>query len=96
MEAIAVLVSKMTCMRPELSKRGLGECFKTKPDFMKVLLGSWRGHIANLLFVLLFGHTLFGPFGITQFSYYAMNGSVTWMELNCYGDVQRMPVMMSF
>ncbi|MCL7037925.1 hypothetical protein MKW94_030141, partial [Papaver nudicaule] len=46
-EAVAVLVSKMPRMRPELSKRGLGECFKTKPDFMKAW-EKWRGHIAKL------------------------------------------------
>ncbi|OVA20255.1 Nucleoporin Nup85-like [Macleaya cordata] len=46
-EAVAVLVSKMPRMRPELSRRGLGECFKTKPDFMKAW-EKWRGHIAKL------------------------------------------------
>ncbi|XP_026447683.1 nuclear pore complex protein NUP85-like [Papaver somniferum] len=46
-EAVAVLISKMPRMRPELSKRGLGECFKTKPDFMKAW-EKWRGHIAKL------------------------------------------------
>lgn len=35
-EAVAVLISKMPRMRPELEAGKLGECFKAKPDFMKV------------------------------------------------------------
>lgn len=35
-EAVAVLISKMPRMRPELESGTLGECFKAKPDFMKV------------------------------------------------------------
>lgn len=34
-EAVAVLISKMPRMRPELDSGRLGECFKTKPDFTK-------------------------------------------------------------
>lgn len=37
-EAVAVLISKMPRMRPELEVGKLGECFKAKPDFMKVSL----------------------------------------------------------
>lgn len=37
-EAVAVLISKMPRMRPELEAGKLGECFKAKPDFMKVFL----------------------------------------------------------
>ncbi|KAK9101082.1 hypothetical protein Scep_024512 [Stephania cephalantha] len=38
-EAIAVLVSKMPRMRPELANGTLGECFNTKPEYMKGLEG---------------------------------------------------------
>lgn len=34
-EAVAVLISKMPRMRPE-SVGKLGECYKSKPDFIKV------------------------------------------------------------
>ncbi|KAK9131011.1 hypothetical protein Sjap_011498 [Stephania japonica] len=46
-EAVAVLVSKMPRMRPELADGTLGECFKTKPEFMKAW-ERWRGQIAKL------------------------------------------------
>lgn len=39
-EAVAVLISKMPRMRPELEDGKLGECFKAKPDFMKVSFES--------------------------------------------------------
>ena len=35
-EAVAVLIAKMPRMRLELAEGKLGECFKAKPDFMKV------------------------------------------------------------
>lgn len=35
-EAVAVLISKMPRMRVELPEGKLGECYKMKPDFMKV------------------------------------------------------------
>lgn len=35
-EAVAVLISKMPRMRLEQETGKLGECFKAKPDFMKV------------------------------------------------------------
>ena len=35
-EAVAVLIAKMPRMRLELEEGKLGECFKAKPDFMKV------------------------------------------------------------
>lgn len=37
-EAVAVLISKMPRMRPELESGKLGECYKAKPDFIKVYL----------------------------------------------------------
>jgi hypothetical protein len=37
-ETVAVLISMMPRMRPELKNGKLGECFKAKPDFMKVLV----------------------------------------------------------
>ncbi|CAK7353188.1 unnamed protein product [Dovyalis caffra] len=46
-EAVAVLISKMPRMRPELEKGKLGECFKAKPDFMKAW-EKWRGQITKL------------------------------------------------
>ncbi|KAF5195893.1 Nuclear pore complex protein nup85 [Thalictrum thalictroides] len=46
-EAVAVLVSKMPRMRSELDDSVLGECFKSKPDFMKSW-EKWRGQIAKL------------------------------------------------
>lgn len=35
-EAVAVLISNMPRMRLELAEGKLGECYKAKPDFMKV------------------------------------------------------------
>ncbi|KAL5697606.1 Nucleoporin nup85 [Ranunculus cassubicifolius] len=46
-EAVAVLVSNMPRMRSELDDSKLGECFKTKPEFMKSW-EKWRGQIAKL------------------------------------------------
>ncbi|KAL5701621.1 hypothetical protein ACHQM5_026938 [Ranunculus cassubicifolius] len=46
-EAVAVLVSNMPRMRSELDDLKLGECFKTKPEFMKSW-EKWRGQIAKL------------------------------------------------
>ncbi|ERN15082.1 hypothetical protein AMTRI_Chr05g67170 [Amborella trichopoda] len=46
-EAIAVLVSTMPRMRPELRAGGLGQCFDTKPDFVKAW-EKWRGQVAKL------------------------------------------------
>ncbi|KAK9099110.1 hypothetical protein Syun_026155 [Stephania yunnanensis] len=46
-EAIAVLVSKMPRMRPKLADGTLGECFNTKPEFMKAW-ERWRGQITKL------------------------------------------------
>jgi nuclear pore complex protein Nup85 len=37
-EAVAVLISKMPRMRPELQSGKVGECYKAKPDFIKVYL----------------------------------------------------------
>lgn len=36
-ETVAVLISKMPRLCPELEAGNLGECYKAKPDFMKVL-----------------------------------------------------------
>ncbi|GFS35424.1 hypothetical protein Acr_00g0039810 [Actinidia rufa] len=46
-EAVAVLISKMPRMRPELSPGKLGECYKTKPDFIKAW-ETWRAQITKL------------------------------------------------
>ncbi|OWM82857.1 hypothetical protein CDL15_Pgr029218 [Punica granatum] len=46
-EAVAVLISKMPRMRPELEPRRLGECYKAKPDFIKAW-EKWRGQINKL------------------------------------------------
>ncbi|GLT85442.1 hypothetical protein SLE2022_036320 [Rubroshorea leprosula] len=46
-EAVAVLISKMPRMRPELESGKLGECFKTKPDFMKAW-EKWRAQLNKL------------------------------------------------
>ncbi|KAG6585385.1 Nuclear pore complex protein NUP85, partial [Cucurbita argyrosperma subsp. sororia] len=46
-EAVALLVSKMPRMRPELDSGRLGECFKTKPDFTKAW-EKWRSQITKL------------------------------------------------
>jgi len=35
-EAVAVLISKMPRMRPQLEDGKFGECSAAKPDFMKV------------------------------------------------------------
>lgn len=35
-ETVVVLVSKMPRMRPYLAAGKLGECYETKPDFVKV------------------------------------------------------------
>lgn len=36
-EAVAVLISKMPRLRPDLPEEKLGECYNTKPEFMKVI-----------------------------------------------------------
>ncbi|EMS46015.1 hypothetical protein TRIUR3_08885 [Triticum urartu] len=41
-EAVAVLVSTMPRMRPDLPKSKLGQCCKTRPDFIKAW-EKWRG-----------------------------------------------------
>ncbi|KAM3351112.1 hypothetical protein ACQJBY_023240 [Aegilops geniculata] len=41
-EAVAVLVSTMPRMRPDLPKGKLGQCCKTRPDFIKAW-EKWRG-----------------------------------------------------
>ncbi|XP_058222652.1 nuclear pore complex protein NUP85 isoform X2 [Rhododendron vialii] len=46
-EAVAVLISKMPRMRLELAPRKFGECFGTKPDFIKAW-EKWRGQISKL------------------------------------------------
>ncbi|XP_057959298.1 nuclear pore complex protein NUP85 [Malania oleifera] len=46
-EAVAVLISKMPRMRPEIETRRLGECFETKPDFIKAW-EKWRAQITKL------------------------------------------------
>ncbi|KAH0642451.1 hypothetical protein KY290_035281 [Solanum tuberosum] len=46
-EAVAVLISKMPRMRPSLREDNLGECYKTKPDFMKAW-EKWRTQISKL------------------------------------------------
>ncbi|PSR91780.1 Nuclear pore complex protein [Actinidia chinensis var. chinensis] len=46
-EAVAVLISKMPRMRPELAPGKLGECYKTKPDFIKAW-ETWRAQITKL------------------------------------------------
>ncbi|XP_068656246.1 nuclear pore complex protein NUP85 [Aristolochia californica] len=46
-EAVAVLVSTMPRMRPELRAGNLGQCFRSKPDFMKAW-EKWRAQIAKL------------------------------------------------
>ncbi|KAI9192513.1 hypothetical protein LWI28_023943 [Acer negundo] len=46
-ETVAVLISKMPRMRPELEAGKLGECFKAKPDFIKAW-EKWRTQITKL------------------------------------------------
>ncbi|GFS44894.1 hypothetical protein Acr_00g0092700 [Actinidia rufa] len=46
-EAVAVLISKMPRMRPGLAPGKLGECYKTKPDFIKAW-ETWRAQITKL------------------------------------------------
>ncbi|KAE8056612.1 hypothetical protein FH972_013367 [Carpinus fangiana] len=46
-EAVAVLISKMPRMRPELESGKLGECYKAKPDFIKAW-EKWRAQITKL------------------------------------------------
>lgn len=46
-EAVAVLISKMPRMRPDLADGKLGECFESKPDFIKAR-EKWRGQITKL------------------------------------------------
>ncbi|ONK69756.1 uncharacterized protein A4U43_C05F26390 [Asparagus officinalis] len=48
-EAVAVLVSTMPRMRPDLPTGKLGQSYKTKSDFIKAW-EKWRGHIAKLDF----------------------------------------------
>ncbi|XP_048564331.1 nuclear pore complex protein NUP85 [Triticum urartu] len=46
-EAVAVLVSTMPRMRPDLPKSKLGQCCKTRPDFIKAW-EKWRGQVSKL------------------------------------------------
>ncbi|GAA0159349.1 structural protein [Lithospermum erythrorhizon] len=46
-EAVALLITNMPRMRLELSDGKLGECYKTKPDFMKAW-EKWRGQLTKL------------------------------------------------
>ncbi|KAK3040998.1 hypothetical protein RJ639_029108 [Escallonia herrerae] len=46
-EAVAVLISKMPRMRSKSAAGNLGECFKSKPDFIKAL-EKWRAQITKL------------------------------------------------
>ncbi|XP_052166636.1 nuclear pore complex protein NUP85 [Oryza glaberrima] len=46
-EAVAVLVSTMPRMRPDLPSGKLGQCCKTRPDFIKAL-EKWRGQVSKL------------------------------------------------
>ncbi|KAK4365055.1 hypothetical protein RND71_016413 [Anisodus tanguticus] len=46
-EAVAVLISKMPRMRPSLREENLGECYKTKPDFLKAW-EKWRAQTSKL------------------------------------------------
>ncbi|CAH9126646.1 unnamed protein product [Cuscuta epithymum] len=46
-ETIAVLISKMPRMRPNLPAGRLGECYPSKPDFMKAW-EKWRAQITKL------------------------------------------------
>ncbi|KAL5220662.1 hypothetical protein ABZP36_025375 [Zizania latifolia] len=46
-EAVAVLVSTMPRMRPDLPTGKLGHCCKTRPDFIKAL-EKWRGQVSKL------------------------------------------------
>lgn len=46
-EAVAVLISKMPRMRPELAAEKLGECCETKHDFIKAW-EKWRAQLTKL------------------------------------------------
>ncbi|MQM02478.1 hypothetical protein Taro_035238 [Colocasia esculenta] len=46
-EAVAVLVSTMPRLRPNLPTGKLGQCYKTKPDFVKAR-EKWQSHISKL------------------------------------------------
>ncbi|KAK3165416.1 hypothetical protein QOZ80_1AG0032890 [Eleusine coracana subsp. coracana] len=46
-EAVAVLVSTMPRMRPDLPSGKLGQCCKTRPDFIKAW-EKWRGQVNKL------------------------------------------------
>ncbi|KAL8499199.1 hypothetical protein ACS0TY_022246 [Phlomoides rotata] len=46
-EAVAVLISQMPRLRPDLPEENLGECYNTKPEFMKAW-EKWRAQITKL------------------------------------------------
>ncbi|OAY26794.1 nuclear pore complex protein NUP85 isoform X2 [Manihot esculenta] len=46
-ETVAVLISKMPRLCPELEAGNLGECYKAKPDFMKAW-ERWRAQVTKL------------------------------------------------
>ncbi|KAL6536256.1 Nucleoporin nup85 [Orobanche gracilis] len=46
-EAVAVLISQMPRLRPDLPTEKLGECYNTKPEFMKAW-EKWRAQITKL------------------------------------------------
>ncbi|KAH6774234.1 nuclear pore complex Nup85-like protein [Perilla frutescens var. hirtella] len=46
-EAVALLISQMPRLRPHISEEKLGECYNTKPEFMKAW-DKWRAQITKL------------------------------------------------
>ncbi|GER32524.1 nuclear pore complex protein Nup85 [Striga asiatica] len=46
-EAVALLISQMPRLRPDLPEEKLGECYLTRPEFMKAW-EKWRGQITKL------------------------------------------------
>lgn len=51
---MAVLISKMPRMRPELGSGRLGECYRAKPDFIKVYFGLPKMNSLDFGIFLLF------------------------------------------
>ncbi|KAK8964724.1 Nuclear pore complex protein Nup85 [Platanthera guangdongensis] len=103
-EAVAVLVSTMPRLRHDLPAGKLGQCYKTKPDFIKAW-EKWRGQITKLdcsAFWVHCGHrqTREGLRNLLQIMLGNMNNisnaSFHWMELFVSHFLYIKPLTMSF
>lgn len=58
-EAVAVLISDMPRLRPDLPEGNLGECYNTKPEFMKVTCILWQINLSEDSSILILIHLIY-------------------------------------